>query len=555
MHAKLTVLWLALLPLCAYGVITGPTTATAYSNFTLTFSTPGYVTRLKDRSTGALLYGTTATFSKSTGTYVFEEFFCFEMPFGGGQSCSTLGNTFTVVVSGVAAGPASAYKQAEYLYQFRTGDFDGNGRQDVLMDRTTVGPIDGSMRTVILSQNANQTLTAKVPTAAELATARSYPLNSNISNKPTDLNVDGFTDQMISGLGLLGVATPMYVVFAPGTRGGSAPLGVRAMDDSFMQFFYDMRKSYENPNYFSQNVNFTARPVYGVTYFCPPASGDYGGFVPRFCFPVPVVTGVIISVQSAVSLDAMATASYVDTIAQLNDYSGGWRYWELSKIMYRVLGVHSFGFGADGTRSRTNTPVPDSTSEAEIRWNYLNFILWLFGKAIGDETSTATSPHTWDSVALICDPNNEQPPSAYLCTVANVWCWLKKFPAPRSANEGKTIRNGEKSVLAGDNHITTRVDETDHALYNGTVAPHILHNSNQPLDCPRTRFDANRDQCSETSRIVTQGADGKIYINTHGTGYNRFPKVNQTIGPPTFDYENLLIYQKQHAGAACVDDP
>jgi hypothetical protein len=139
--------------------------------------------------------------------------------------------------------PQTPAEQAAYEYEIRAGDFTGNGRVDLLVDRLTIGAMDGSQQTFILHQNLNGSLSLVAPTAAQLAHARSFPLAPAVTMVPVDMNGDGYIDHTLQNLTqVMGASvTDEYLVFAPGPTGWKgAPLAIRAIDDDVKSFLDDL---------------------------------------------------------------------------------------------------------------------------------------------------------------------------------------------------------------------------------------------------------------------------------------------------------------------------
>lgn len=141
------------------------------------------------------------------------------------------------------------------------------------------------------------------------------------------------------------------------------------------------------------------------------------------------------------------------------------------------------------------------------------------------------------------------------CTLANVWCLLKKHPAPRAEGKRTTIRDEEESTLIGDNSIRTSVYEAQCELINVTMPGHILHNPNQPADCPRSLNELGAEQCSQIVRHVIATPDGSIRVRTTGYGYNPYARVNRVMGPVLFGGEDKAITVAREVGPICVNDP
>lgn len=66
------------------------------------------------------------------------------------------------------------------------------------------------------------------------------------------------------------------------------------------------------------------------------------------------------------------------------------------------------------------------------------------------------------------------------CTAANVWCWLKKFPAPvESGMLESTVENEDTFEVLGSNPVQVHVHDATRTLHNVTRPRHIFHNPGQ----------------------------------------------------------------------------
>ena len=223
--------------------ISGPEQATADFAFTLTWSHATETTKLEDLSNNSVHTGASATFAKSAGTYEFAEIYCFEIPpnpfVDVGEACVTV-DTHTVTVAGTPSVTEAPHLQAGYEYTLRSGDFDGNDRTDVLVDRTTAGAVDGSFQTVIADAGRGR---------------RVRPQGAHRAGTGDRADVRG-ERRPVAGPGRLQLrrlrgpdrhrprvdrrrrrGLPRV---RPGSRRGSAPLATTAMDGAFHQFFDDL---------------------------------------------------------------------------------------------------------------------------------------------------------------------------------------------------------------------------------------------------------------------------------------------------------------------------
>ena len=159
--------------------------------------------------------------------------------------------TGTIPATIVPTGPQSLAVQSRYNFDAYVGDFDSNGYTDVYLRRRNPGRIDGSLQSVMLKQAAGEVITAVIPTAQEISTAKANPVSTTVTTDGTDLNFDGFADRVIMGLSAaMGLTTDEYIVYAPGVDGVAAPLGVTAMDEEFMSFFGNLDNWLKDPSWF-----------------------------------------------------------------------------------------------------------------------------------------------------------------------------------------------------------------------------------------------------------------------------------------------------------------
>lgn len=133
-------------------------------------------------------------------------------------------DTHTVSVGG-ASTISTPHQQSNFSYSLRSGDFDGNGYVDILLDRLSPGAQAGSLQSTVLS-NGPSGLAAVFPTASLLSYAQTFPVNPNLSHSPSDMNVDGHVDRIVSGLNTISAAFDDHILFAPGSHGGAQPLGL-----------------------------------------------------------------------------------------------------------------------------------------------------------------------------------------------------------------------------------------------------------------------------------------------------------------------------------------
>lgn len=477
--------------------------------------------------------------------------------------------------------------QLQYEYQIRTGDFDTNGYTDILIDRLTAGEIDGSMQTVIL-EGGSTGLTINVPTQQELSTARTFPVNQDLELGGTDKNYDGFSDLMLYGLLLLN-ESPLseydtIVLYASGVPGVAEPQGWTYLDEEFTEFFGNVAEAEINPNFYAENLQVSLRPVFEHLVNCPVQFYPFSLYSLWNCRIEIVFVGFEIqSVGAGFHPSAPAATGAIYRIKN-GDWSGGDPWWDLSQAMYSVLGVHSFGFRADGTRVSTNYSTSVEGDEWHQLFSIYNFdLLGYYYESLAAQAPEDWPRHEYDVATTICSTSSTTivtdptlPPNigdvgaipAQICTVENVFCWAKRRPAPRQDQSEATVVDGEASVLIGNNPIRTFIFDNSSTLVNQTlpegvipgVGSHVLHDS-QSIDlCADSdsygMINANSPRCSYVHRQV-QSESGNIVVRTHGEGHNPNANavvLNEIVGQSIFSEVDQWIRMQMAMHGSCSDD-
>ena len=166
---KTTYLALPLIFLCQIvsAEILAPST-TASTSFTLTWSVPsgGISQGIAEQGASNAWMSQPVSISRPNGSHTFVQGHCYVFPFG--SRCFNI-DTHTVVVNATPApDPEDLIDQLQYDYESRVGDFNGDGMNDVLVDRLTSSPgLDGSMQSFILQQAPGNTFSTVVPTSSQ----------------------------------------------------------------------------------------------------------------------------------------------------------------------------------------------------------------------------------------------------------------------------------------------------------------------------------------------------------------------------------------------------
>ncbi|HET9473389.1 MAG TPA: hypothetical protein VFO82_05815, partial [Steroidobacteraceae bacterium] len=172
-----------------------------------------------------------------------------------------------VVTGALPSNRDTIANQMRYIYQARIGDINYDGLLDLFIGRTSGGSAgNGSIQDVILRNLANGTFAADVPTAAQVATASSWPLSS-IELRKMDMNLDGFLDLSIPELGTYITGALGQIVVAPGGAGAAAQRLI-PMDSRYTRFMTHTKGWMQNPNYFIDNSPIFLFPIWGYVYKC-----------------------------------------------------------------------------------------------------------------------------------------------------------------------------------------------------------------------------------------------------------------------------------------------
>lgn len=144
--------------------------------------------------------------------------------------------------------------QLAYEYEARVGDINGDGRQDIYVDRQTVADTgNGSIEELILQQESGGSFTASNPTPSQRADAAAWSV-SDVYVQILDVNLDGFVDLFIRDLDEIIPGALSQIVFAPGELYVTDPMGVKAIDAPTTQFLSELRDWVDDPYYFYDNA-------------------------------------------------------------------------------------------------------------------------------------------------------------------------------------------------------------------------------------------------------------------------------------------------------------
>ena len=313
----------------------------------------------------------------------------------------------------------------------------------------------------------------------------------------------------------------------------------RALDDGYMRFWHEVGEYAKDPGFFENNTTRTIRPVFQLGVTC-------GGYFSWFWL---ILDFVCVAYPISVSLETVTVENFHpesrNLAEALDAFFADEEYTEaelraVDNALFAVLGVHSFGLRADGRRVPVNGGEEwsklDEHDRALLAVGSLTSYIAVFVK----KEFELGNMHNYDKKSNICV-------SGPKCTVENVWCWLKKLPAPAGDTDLPlpTKKQGDDTnVPVLGPVIHDELDEAERRIRNTTLPDHILHNPTPGME-----------KSSYVDRTVVQNPDGSIDIETVGRGTGRFAKGNEWLAPFVFGNTDKHIRGWVRDEPLCRDSP
>lgn len=609
---KLLCLLLLTLPIDAQAVITGPI-STDTGDFTLHWEPAAGRTLVEVSGYGQTISSwqtSPARIVKSIpGDYHFEERWCGWLPISG-YGCRPI-DRHTVTFS---RGSGQQQPQlVEQGYRAYYADVDGNGLQDVYVERLTTSSLDGSLQSYVLLNRGNGTLSTVAAGEAGFdyfaARARSFP-DQRFGLDYTDLNADGDIDHVIPGW-VLGVnhqawePEAVIIVFAPGVQGDrSRPQAATIVTPKATAILEDVAYWMDDPGYFEHNFDrrsvrqdyWDQRDPY-FSYRCSWTWQDgrdaetnaVNSWLAFTCEYVPQYQEI-----EVLKFDAMGLAGALENALYAGDGDSLASLLSVSQSFQRHFGVPMFGFDRSGNwvkpkylpcgygdpdRKYCRRAGPSVAYWSSVLSKYLN--QRRIEKRDVTKSPQAPPGHDYSVNTKVCDIGTPG------CTVENVACWIRHFHAPmkvggygKPAEDGKTYDLGSPVPLAGTEPIRTRVGPTrlpngqpglpDHSVANITLPGHSLHPGNwfwsgraasaPDANCPRAPGnDGNGPApagCNQIYRLPVP-IGGSIFSRTRGTGENDADALNQRFGPWVFEDldESMIAAMRATPSMKCPSTP
>lgn len=373
-----------------------------------------------------------------------------------------------------------------------------------------------------------------------------------------DFNVDGFIDVFLKDINSVIPAIPNLVdqIVFSGTSSGSAPQAVTALDQDLQQFFSDIQSWMLNPNYFAENaplvdqtiiveeilinapwwcdippyndtipdpveaLSFNSRAE-GIAYLDAWADNcinNRDGQLTRDNVPIRYPQTVQVPDFSVFNQDAVVVTQDMESVIESGGSVEG-----VATVISENMGVDVFGTG-DSAITDSEEDVPEHLrGRTRLQLFLLNIL-----KILGDNANTGEYHEIEPVVTEICSTTQAG------CTLGEVFCELRTFPAPGMWSNTTPVQNGEvNNAEIGYQNTTVddlgpvvhTVDEVNRTVTNDTLPGHLLH--------PGT-----------VVRSVEQVGD-TISIRTEGDGTGAYPNTNEILAEDLWTITDSQIISEQ----------
>ena len=267
--------------------------------------------------------------SRPPGTYKYRLDYCASLGHPDEWECFDTGyGTVTVPVQALPWPEPAEREQAFYEYETRTGDVNGDGRVDIYLDRTTSAESgNGALDVVLLTQNFDGTFATKVPSPAEANVASGWPITS-IGVEAVDVDIDGFLDVVLTGIGSHIPGANDQIVYAPGTLLVEDAKSSKDVDADFLEFLTQINEWLTDESWFDDNaIWIEGQPGYwDWEWVCQFQWGGQGwdcGWEPVWIPPTPGYNSYDHFNQDAYELSELFGGSLVDMTIPEGSSTGG----------------------------------------------------------------------------------------------------------------------------------------------------------------------------------------------------------------------------------------
>ena len=265
------------------------------------------------------------------------------------EICEIVGDTLSVTVDG--PDPDSVGTQLGYTFQARVNSTSPATATMLFIDRTSSAAGGGVFQDIVLRKSGNafelvepDSVTGTSPGSWSTTTAVDLVLN--------DINLDGFVDVLVRGLGSAITGAVDQIVYAPGRTGGS-PTILTAVDSSLKNFLSEVSSWTQNPMFFQQHQETV---VATITIYRENCFIDERR---RYCRSYPILvlerSGVRYTNKSTEAREFAQQFSVANGKINPDIALGGQQAKKLSGILEDVLGVEFFNANLERSCPQTQT--------------------------------------------------------------------------------------------------------------------------------------------------------------------------------------------------------
>ena len=316
-----------------------------YEYFTLTETNPSGQTR--GYTPGGGMFSLTMD-NRPDGVYNYELTGCYFAPVPNipevYEVCEPVGGALRVTVNG--PDPDSVGTQLGYTFQAKVNSTNPAEATAIFIDRTSSATGAGVFQDIVLQKTGNAFQLVAPDSVAGPSSPSGWSTITSVDLVLNDINLDGFVDILVRGLGGAITGALDQIVYAPGQKGGMRG-SLRAVDDSLTDFLSEVSSWTQNPMFFEQHQE--TYDVFVEVY-------RQNCFIDediRFCFEYPIL---VIDYTSTVPTNASDEArefaeqfSLVDGRINPDVSLGSQRARNLSGIFEDVLGVGFFNGNLEQT--------------------------------------------------------------------------------------------------------------------------------------------------------------------------------------------------------------
>ena len=166
------------------------------------------------------------------------------------EICEIVGDTLSVTVDG--PDPDSVGAQLGYTFQARVNSTSPATATMLFIDRTSAATGGGVFQDIVLRKSGNAFELVE-PGSVAGTSPGSWSTTTAVDLVLNDINLDGFVDVLVRGLGSAITGAVDQIVYAPGRTGGS-PTILTAVGSSLKNFLFEVGSWTQNPMFFQQQT-------------------------------------------------------------------------------------------------------------------------------------------------------------------------------------------------------------------------------------------------------------------------------------------------------------